>query len=93
MKRFLLQVDEVIHKEVKRINPDVYLPEFEYIDPAPNELIMLYRSKRKLCALSEGLIQGAANHFDTKVEIKHPVCMHDGHDHCRLEISMEPLNV
>ena len=88
IKRFLFQVDEVIHKEVKRINPEVYLPEFDYIDLAPNLLVMNYRSKRKLCSLCEGLILGAGSYFDTAVEIKHPVCMHNGADHCRLEIHM-----
>ncbi|TQV73778.1 guanylate cyclase [Aliikangiella marina] len=90
MKRFLLQIDEVIHKEVKRVNPDVYLPEFQYIDPGKDELVMLYRSKRKLCPLSEGLIIGAGKHFNTEVTINHPICMHDGADHCRLEIIMVP---
>lgn len=88
MKRFLLQVDEVIHKEVKRIHPNVYLPEFEYQDTAENQLIMMYRSKRKLCSLSEGLILGAGEYFNTPVNIAHPICMLEGHDHCRLEITL-----
>jgi len=88
MKNFLLQIDDVIHKEVKRLHPEVYLPEFKYIDVSENELVMLYYSKRKLCSLSEGLIGGAAEYFNAKVEIKHPICMLAGHEHCRLEITM-----
>lgn len=88
LKRFLLQVDEVIHKEVKRIHPDVYLPEFSYEDPGANELVMIYRSRRKLCSLSEGLIYGAGEYFKTPVQIKHPKCMLRGDDHCRLELTI-----
>lgn len=89
MRTFLLQVDSVIHKEVKRIHPDAYLPSFEYEENAKDSLTMLYRSKRKLCALSEGLLMGASKYFATPITIHHCKCMHKGDDHCRLEIHMD----
>lgn len=86
---FLLMVDSVIHVEVKRIYPDAYLPEFTYEKTDdPNKLVMLYKSKRKLCHLSEGLIAGAAEQFGSECTITHDVCMHDGADHCRLELTV-----
>ncbi len=90
LKEFLLSVDQVIHKEVKRMNPDSYLPEIDYENSSDNQLIMKYQSKRKLCHLAEGLILGAANHFNQSISIDHPICMHDGSDHCRLEINIQP---
>ncbi|MCW8876034.1 MAG: heme NO-binding domain-containing protein [Kangiellaceae bacterium] len=89
MRSFLLQVDSVIHKEVKRIHPDAYLPTFDYEQNESDCLTMLYRSKRKLCALSEGLLIGASNYFSTPININHSKCMHKGDDHCRLEIHMD----
>ena len=87
LRFFLLQVDSVIHKEVYRLYPDALLPEFEYGEDKPNELLMRYRSPRKLCVLCEGLLQGAANQFNETIHIDHSVCMHDGAEHCDLNIT------
>ena len=86
LKDFLKSIDEVIHLEVHKLYPDASLPSITYEDPAPNELILNYRSPRKLCALAMGLIRGAADHFKVKVTIKQTECMLKGADHCRLEI-------
>lgn len=89
LKDFLLAIDQVIHKEVKRVYPNAYLPSFEYSEADNGNLIMFYRSKRKLCHLSEGLIASAAKHFKQKITIKHPECMHHGADKCQLIIVFE----
>lgn len=88
LKPFLVSVDEVIHKEVLKLHPGAELPEFRYEDPGEGRLVMLYKSKRKLCALAEGLIQGAAEHFGEPVEITHSECMHRGAERCRLELKI-----
>lgn len=84
LRQFLLAIDNTIHKEVKRVYPDSYLPSFSYDDSDANQLTMHYRSKRKLCFAAEGLIAGAAQQFGETVQIDHPVCMHQGADHCCL---------
>lgn len=89
LKNFLKSIDKVIHLEVHKLYPDASLPSITYEDPAPDKLVLNYRSPRKLCALATGLIQGAATHFKTKVSIKQPKCMLKGEDHCRLEIFFE----
>jgi predicted hydrocarbon binding protein len=89
LKDFLTCIDGVIHKEVKRVHPNAYLPSFKYDETPDGDLIMFYKSKRKLCHLSEGLITGAAHHFEQSISIKHPECMHDGAEKCKLVISFE----
>ncbi|EKD71129.1 MAG: hypothetical protein ACD_46C00266G0003 [uncultured bacterium] len=89
LKDFLKSIDDTIHVEVMKINPDAELPSIKYEEMGPNQLTLLYRSRRKLCNLAIGLIQGAATHFHTKVKIKQPLCMHHGSDHCRLEVTFE----
>lgn len=89
LKDFLKSIDRVIHVEVRKLHADASLPSITYEDPAPNQLVMLYRSPRKLCALAIGLIKGAAIHFKNKVTIQQPCCMHQGADHCRLEVHIE----
>jgi predicted hydrocarbon binding protein len=86
-KPFLLTLDQVIHVEVRKLYSDAGLPEFKYQDENDNELVMLYRSPRKLCALAEGLMAGAAKHFNSDYQLKHDICMHNGDDHCRFELT------
>ena len=86
LKEFLLKVDSAIHKEVKRINPDVYLPTFEYRSNDTNQLTIFYQSKRKLCELCHGLLEASADHFDEKISIAHDECMHRGEPRCRFDI-------
>jgi len=85
---FLKSVDSVIHVEVEKLYSSPHLPEFQYSEPRPGKLVMHYHSERKLCFLAEGLILGAAEHYGSKIELNHPVCMHQGADHCELEVEM-----
>lgn len=89
LKDFLLSIDSVIHKEVKRVYPQAYLPSFEYSETPDGDLVMYYQSKRKLCHLSEGLILSAAAHFEQKITIEQPECMHNGAEKCKLVISFK----
>ncbi len=86
LKDFLLTVDRVVHVEVRKLYPEAGLPEFNYDDADDKQLTMLYKSPRKLCHLAEGLIAGSAKHFGQTYELQHSICMHDGADHCRLEL-------
>lgn len=85
LKVFLVMVEELIHVEVKKLDQTTNLPEFQYQDEG-ELFIMIYSSPRKLCYLSEGLILGAARHFNEKVAISQSTCMHKGDDFCTIEI-------
>ena len=83
VQTLLADLEDVIHRDVKRIHPDAYTPFFEF--KPSNEVTgeLIYRSKRKMCAVAEGLIQGAANHFGQDVSMDHVECVHKGNDDCR----------
>lgn len=86
LKEFLQSIDRVIHVEVRKLHPNAELPSLQYEDPAPDQLVILYKSPRKLCMLAEGLMKGAAQHFNEKINITEPNCMHKDADHCRFEL-------
>ncbi|MFT4862213.1 MAG: putative hydrocarbon binding protein [Pseudohongiellaceae bacterium] len=88
LRDFLLTVDRVIHVEVRKLYPDAGLPKFDYGNEPEDskKLTMIYQSPRKLCALSEGLIDGAAVYFGEGYSLEHRVCMHKGADHCELRM-------
>lgn len=86
-KDLLLAVDQEIHRDVRKLYPDTYLPSMEYFDSGePDKLTIVYQSKRKLCALAEGLIQGAANYYKVDITLLHPRCMHRGDESCELNL-------
>ncbi|MCC6952965.1 MAG: heme NO-binding domain-containing protein [Deltaproteobacteria bacterium] len=62
-KPFLMSIDSVIHVEVRKLYRDAEPPRFSYEDTSPFELRMIYKSPRKMYALVEGLVQGAAEHY------------------------------
>lgn len=85
---FLESIDSVIHLEVKKLMTETNLPSIRCTRESDTQLLMDYRSPRKLCILAEGLIYGAAEHYGCKIKIDHPVCMHKGADHCDLQVSL-----
>jgi hypothetical protein len=84
---FLLTLNSIIHPEVRKLYPGADVPDFDFDSSSPDVLVMGYRSKRRLCALAIGLIEGAAHHFHETAHINHPLCMHRGDSSCRLDIS------
>ncbi len=86
---FLKSIEDVVHKEVAKLYSNSNLPSLKWEQPAEDTLILFYRSPRKLCHLADGLIRGAAERYQVKIEQKHGPCMHDGSDHCRLTVTLK----
>lgn len=84
---FLRAVQDVIHVEVKKLNPDVMLPEFDFLEETASKMTLRYRSPRKMCKFCEGLIYGLSDHTKQKVQINHDKCEHHGDDHCVLSVT------
>ncbi|MEM8921352.1 MAG: heme NO-binding domain-containing protein [Pseudomonadota bacterium] len=66
---FLMEIDERIHGEVRKLYPDADLPALDASMAAPQMLEIVYRSKRGLADAAEGLIIGAAKHFNEPITI------------------------
>ena len=62
-------IDDHIHVEVRKLYPDADLPSFSHEVVGPNELRLLYESKRGLADLAEGLMLGCFDHFNEDVEL------------------------
>jgi len=67
---FLAQIDQYIHVEVQKLYPDAELPLFDYEEVGPDRLVMVYRSKRALSDLADGLIRGCAAHFGETIDLR-----------------------
>jgi hypothetical protein len=85
-RSFLLSLNGMIHPEVRKIYPGADAPDFDFADSTPETLVMSYRSRRQLCALAIGLIEGSADHFRENAVVQHDTCMLTGHDRCIFRI-------
>ena len=66
---FLQKLENTVHAEVLKLYPDAELPRFECDTPAPERLIMIYRSPRHLADLAAGLIEGCIEHFGESIDV------------------------
>lgn len=82
VRPFLLSLNSIIHPEVRKIYPGADVPVFDFHDAPDGALLMGYESARKLCALAQGFIEGAAGHYGERIEFSQLQCMHDGDPKC-----------
>lgn len=59
---------------------------FETLSNNPNELLLSYTSRWRLCTLLQGVIEGTAQHFGERVSMIERACMHEGARACILEL-------
>ena len=85
-KPFLLSVHDVIHVEVRKLHETAETPDFRYAQDAPDHLAIEYHSRRGLCHLMAGLLDGVEDHFGVPFEQVQSACVHDGAAHCRFEL-------
>jgi predicted hydrocarbon binding protein len=81
-KPFLCTVDGVIHLEVRKLMTKAEPPRIQFHDPSPAQLVLHYWSKRQLCALFEGLLDGTADYFGVPFTIQQTACMSRGAPTC-----------
>lgn len=81
-RSFLLTLNSLIHPEVRKLYPGATPPVFDFDTSDSRSLVVGYNSARRLCALAEGFMQGAADHYEEKATVLQTACMHDGGDKC-----------
>jgi hypothetical protein len=63
-------IETSIHGEVKKLYPDAEFPVFEVHARAPGRLELVYRSRRPLADLADGLIRGCVAWFGDPVAVE-----------------------
>ena len=85
---FLHAVQNFIHVEVKKLNPDSVLPEFTFLEQSENKLLLHYQSPRNLCFFCEGLIAGLSEHTGESVSTRQTECVHCQDSRCVIEVTL-----
>lgn len=85
-REFLGNLDR-IHRQITRNVPTARPPRFELEERPDGDLVIHYHSRRRLCALAQGLLVGVARHFGEDLAVRKTACASEGHAHCILEVS------
>ena len=82
----ILSVNDIIHVEVRKLYVGAECPHFQFREDDDGSLAMGYVSTRKLCALAQGFVEGAATHYGEPVDFEHTTCVDHGDAHCRFRV-------
>jgi tRNA A-37 threonylcarbamoyl transferase component Bud32 len=80
--------ESIIHAMIRTTNPGTAPPVLEAMRPAADELQLVYGSRRQLCDLARGLMQGIADHYHERIEIAEHSCMHRGDPFCSFVVRL-----
>jgi hypothetical protein len=80
--------ESTIHKVVRLKNPGASPPELKCSRLSPSEVLLVYGSSRKMCAVARGIAKGVAKHFMDRVLISESTCMLRGALDCRITIKL-----
>jgi predicted hydrocarbon binding protein len=82
--------EENIHRAVRLRDPGAAPPELKVRRLSPSEIVIIYQSDRKMCALARGITRGVAKHYNEKVEITDLTCMLKGKPTCTIAVKQIP---
>jgi len=89
---FTAGVNTIIHAEVRKLYPGAECPHFRIADAADGGMVMEYLSSRRMCALAQGFVEGAAVWYGEAVEFEHTTCTSHGDVHCTFAIRWRPAS-
>ena len=89
IRTFVVALNDIIHPEVRKLYPGADVPTFGIGRSAPHSVVLRYGSPRRMCALAEGLIEGAAAQFGQHVTIAQTDCMLRNDELCTIEVHVD----
>ena len=73
-----------IHSVVRMKDPAAAPPHLTTKRLGQDEVLLVYTSPRKMCALAVGISRGLAKHFEETIVANHRMCMHRGAPRCEI---------
>lgn len=81
--------EHTIHAVVRLKNPGAKPPTLEVSRIGRDEVVVDYRSARRMCSLARGIVRGLAEHYGERVTISEAECMHRGNDRCSISVRID----
>lgn len=81
--------EQAIHTVIRRRDPGATPPRVACERVTPAEVLVEYRSARRLCSVAKGIMQGIATEFGDRIVITETECMHFGDQRCLMHARLE----
>lgn len=78
--------DDTIHRIVRLKNPEALPPYLKAERLANDEVLIIYTSPRRLCALAKGISIGVGKFYEERLVIEDSACMYRGDSDCRFTV-------
>jgi hypothetical protein len=82
----LEHTESTIHTVIRARDPAADPPHLVVERPSPSEVVILYGSPRRLCAVAKGIIRGAAERYGEAVDVTEMTCMLRGDARCEIVV-------
>jgi predicted hydrocarbon binding protein len=79
-----------IHRAVRLRDPLAVPPRLQVRRVSPSEVVVIYESERRMCALAKGIARGVATHYGERIETSDLTCMLKGQASCTIAIKLIP---
>ncbi len=66
----LSALEHTIHVDVNKLYRDAELPSFSHEQDGQQQMVFVYRSRRRMSDFAHGLIEGCITHFDEPISIQ-----------------------
>jgi predicted hydrocarbon binding protein len=76
--------EATVHTVVRSKNPGAHPPQLRTKRSSPNEVVLIYSSKRQMCSLAIGVGRGLGRYYKENLSIRQTRCMHRGDPHCEI---------
>jgi len=80
--------ETTIHKVVRETSPGARPAELQCTRVSQEELLIIYSSQRRMCAVAKGIAKGIAKHYQEHVLITESNCMLQGSPTCAISVKL-----
>ncbi|HAY78653.1 MAG TPA: hypothetical protein DCY79_02465 [Planctomycetaceae bacterium] len=90
-------LETLIHRTIKINNPTAQPANIQAHLLTDNEIQVVYTSRRGLCALAQGILEGVIDHYGEEIEVEEVTCTQNGAPFCTFSLTrqqvIEPVEV
>jgi len=79
-----------IHRAVRLRDPLAVPPRLKVRRVSPSEVVVIYESERRMCALAKGIARGVATYYGERIETNDLTCLLKGQASCTIAIKLIP---
>lgn len=84
----LENAEGTIHRVVRSTSSGAKPPEIRCTRVRDNEIVMVYTSARRMCAIAKGIARGVARHYGDRISLIDTSCMLRGGTQCTISVRL-----